>query len=265
MTFKESLLTCLRYKIVNLRDRASRSEYWWFFLFAFALQQVIGFLTVLPGGMYLTIAILLYVGWAQIAVTVRRLHDLNYSGKWLWFAYGPAFTGIFLMIYAGGLDPETLAAVEDGNVPENDLLTYGSFLTIIGFVLSFGVMILCAKAGTVGDNRFGPDPLQQRRNARQYQGFGQGQSFGQGYGQGFGQNQQNQQEQQWQQNQFGQNPNYDQNQEPRRERDDGLHEQDPWAQFEDRDAQFSQRDGEFGFNANAPENKEDDSEQNKRS
>ena len=135
--------------------------------------------------MYLTIAILLYVGWAQIAVTVRRLHDLNYSGKWLWFAYGPAFMGIFLMIYAGGLDPETLAAVEDGNVPENDLLTYGSFLTIIGFVLSFGVMILCAKAGTVGDNRFGPDPLQQRRNARQYQGFGQDQSFGQG--QSFGQ------------------------------------------------------------------------------
>lgn len=258
MTFKESLLTCLRYKIVNLRDRASRSEYWWFFLFAFALQQVIGFLTVLPGGMYLTIAILLYVGWAQIAVTVRRLHDLNYSGKWLWFAYGPAFLGIFLMIYAGGLDPETLAAVEDGNVPENDLLTYGSFLTIIGFVLSFGVMILCAKAGTVGDNRFGPDPLQQRRNARQYQGFGQDQSFGQGFGQ-------NQPDQQWQQNQFGQNPNYDHNQEPRRERDDEFYEQDPWGQFEERDAQFSQRDGEFGFNANAPEDKETYVDPKKRS
>mgnify|MGYP000190925275 CR=1 FL=1 len=60
----------------NFQGRASRSEYWWFYLFVF----VIGLIPIL--GLATLILII-----PQLAVTARRLHDINRSGWWvlLWF------------------------------------------------------------------------------------------------------------------------------------------------------------------------------------
>lgn len=247
MSLQQALLTCLYYKIVNFRDRAPRSEYWWFFLFAFVLQQVIGLFAALPGGLYIMITILLYVGWAQLAVTVRRLHDLNQSGHWLWIAYGPAFVGIALMMYRGALDPKMVEAIEAGTVQEDSLLMLGSLLSFVGLVLSFGVMAYCAKAGTVGANRFGPDPLRSQYNAQARAG-------------------QWSQSQSWQQQQQNQQPHDQQAHEQPQpfahdsQPDDGL---DPWAKLlQKQDEKNAAQRGDFGFNANAPENDADDSNAN---
>ena len=72
MTFDESLNTCFN-KFTTFEGRASRSEYWWFWLFTFAVSYV-------P-----------FVGWIAslaclipiIAAGVRRMHDTNHSGWWL--------------------------------------------------------------------------------------------------------------------------------------------------------------------------------------
>lgn len=232
ISFKQALLTCLYYKIVNFRDRATRAEYWWFFLFAFVVQQIIGLFSVLPGGIYIVITILLYVGWAQLAVTVRRLHDLNQSGHWLWLAYGPAFVGIALMMSRGALDPKMMEAIEAGTVPDDSLLMLGSLLSFVGLVLSFGVMVYCAKTGTVGNNRFGPDPLRpQYYEQANTEYWSQSQS--------------------WQQQQNQQQPSQSQSQQ-----DNGF---DPWGKFmQQQDQQNSAKRGDFGFNANALENDTDD-------
>lgn len=235
MTFKDALMACLRYKLFNLRDRATRSEYWWFMLFAFLLQQVVGLLVVLPFGVLLALAVTLYVGWAQIAVTVRRLHDLNHSGKWLFLAYVPAFAGVALLFSAGGLDPETLKSLEQGDMEGNKDLVLASYLTMFGFVLSFAIMLYCAKRGTIGPNRFGPDPLQMQQQGATSMGAG---SMGSGYGP-FGGSK----------NGAGLNGS---DAEPRYPEDAN----NPLAQYfkETQMGQYTQKDnGDFGFNANAPE------------
>jgi uncharacterized membrane protein YhaH (DUF805 family) len=64
-------------KYFVFEGRASRSEYWWWFLITFVIGIVAGFIN--PG---LPLIILIFLGIPTIALNARRLHDLNRSG-WL--------------------------------------------------------------------------------------------------------------------------------------------------------------------------------------
>ena len=72
MTFPDSIKTCFQ-KYVVFEGRASRSEFWWFWLACFVAGYIpfIGWIvalgTILP----------------NIAVGVRRIHDVGKSGWWL--------------------------------------------------------------------------------------------------------------------------------------------------------------------------------------
>ena len=88
MNFFDAIKVCF-VKYTNFSDRASRSEYWLFTLFLTILGLVVGFIEGAmgvpwdevwsPGSTVLTIVTLI----PALAVTVRRLHDLNKSGWWL--------------------------------------------------------------------------------------------------------------------------------------------------------------------------------------
>jgi len=76
MTFLKSIETCF-VKYADFNGRASRPEFWWFYLFniicwivAFAISPVI------------EIVVIAGLALPYIAVTARRLHDINKSG-WL--------------------------------------------------------------------------------------------------------------------------------------------------------------------------------------
>ena len=71
----ESIRTCFR-KYFVFSGRATRSEFWWFFLFALVSIIVVFFVPVV--GWVYAIAMQIPV----LAVMVRRLHDLNLSGWW---------------------------------------------------------------------------------------------------------------------------------------------------------------------------------------
>lgn len=66
---------------VNFEGRATRAEFWWFFLFNFIVGLIFGLFgkvgTILSG--IWSLAILL----PQLGLGVRRLHDINKSG-WYW-------------------------------------------------------------------------------------------------------------------------------------------------------------------------------------
>lgn len=129
MTFSESVRTCFK-KYVTFSGRATRSEFWWFVLFAWGgsillslvdsflfgttvvtengfsastntpiFSTIFGLATLLPG----------------LSVAVRRLHDINKSGWWYWIILVP----------------------------------------LIGFIV---LIVWFATDGTRGPNRFGPDP-----------------------------------------------------------------------------------------------------------
>ena len=119
---------------VNFRDRAPRSEYWWFVLFNIIVSIIVGLVEMKLG---LASGIMamgdgsmsasfaggpLSIIWALanilpgIGVSVRRLHDTDRSGWWLLIGLIPLIGAIVLLVF------------------------------------------MCSR-GTAGPNRFGPAPL----------------------------------------------------------------------------------------------------------
>lgn len=68
---------------VTFSGRATRSEYWWYYLFTLILSTIP---TILLGdllGASLSIGVSLVLFLPSIAVGCRRLHDIGKSGWWL--------------------------------------------------------------------------------------------------------------------------------------------------------------------------------------
>jgi uncharacterized membrane protein YhaH (DUF805 family) len=93
MTFLESIKTCFS-KYATFDGTASRSEYWWFFLFLFLasvffgvfsekLQLAFNLLTLLP----------------SLAAATRRLHDTDRSGWWQLLYLIPLIGWIVLIVF----------------------------------------------------------------------------------------------------------------------------------------------------------------------
>lgn len=104
MGFVEAVKTCFS-KAVTFEGRASRSEYWWFWLFGvlISIPNVVVFAVLMAKG-YAGFAILLSIvlyGWmwlASLSALVRRLHDTGRSGWWFWISFIP-FGFIVLLIF----------------------------------------------------------------------------------------------------------------------------------------------------------------------
>lgn len=119
-------------KYIVFSTRSRRSEYWWWTLFAILANLLLGWIPIVGQLLSLAIAI------PGIAVSVRRLHDIDRSGWWLLAPLVPA-----IALIAG-------AAMEL------------EILTIIGGLAVAGVYVMllvwfCSE-GTKGPNRFGDDP-----------------------------------------------------------------------------------------------------------
>ena len=93
MTFTESIRTCFR-KYADFNGRAARSEFWWWMLFnvlaAFVLSMFSERLAQL-----LSLVLLL----PNIAVSARRLHDIDRSGWWQLIGFVPLIGWIVLLFW----------------------------------------------------------------------------------------------------------------------------------------------------------------------
>jgi uncharacterized membrane protein YhaH (DUF805 family) len=90
--------------------RASRSEFWWFFLFYMIVNQILGTIAVAMDQPALIYAIILLVP-AYISVAARRMHDHGKSG---WFMLIPIYN---LVLFA--TDGEVMPNAH-GPVPTNE-------------------------------------------------------------------------------------------------------------------------------------------------
>ena len=100
MNFLESLRNCLTIKYCSVRGRASRSEYWWFLLFATVAGGVLEHLAEGSGSLSLVAGLAsLVLLPPQICVTSRRLHDIGKSGWWYLVSFIPLVGGILLLVW----------------------------------------------------------------------------------------------------------------------------------------------------------------------
>jgi uncharacterized membrane protein YhaH (DUF805 family) len=94
MDFKQAVIRCLRDKYVDFNGRASRPEYWWFFLACVIVGLVFNIIGLDMLGLLVNLALLL----PSLAVGARRLHDMGKSG-WFQLVWLIPFIGWAIMIY----------------------------------------------------------------------------------------------------------------------------------------------------------------------
>jgi len=92
VNFQESVKTCFT-KYADFNGRASRSEYWWFFLFVILASVATSLFSSILSGL-ISLATLL----PSIAAATRRLHDTNRSGWWQLIVLVPII-GLFGSLY----------------------------------------------------------------------------------------------------------------------------------------------------------------------
>ncbi len=115
MGFGDAVRSCLS-NYATFTGRAARSEYWYFVLFQVLASLVAGAISSAVELNLITTLVELALFLPSLAVSVRRLHDIDKSGWWLLLGFVPVIGWVFIIIWA------------------------------------------CTK-GSLGANRFGPDPM----------------------------------------------------------------------------------------------------------
>jgi uncharacterized membrane protein YhaH (DUF805 family) len=90
--FSQAVATCLR-KYADFSGRASRSEFWWFFLFQIIVMIVTGMMSDILNGIA-ALGLLL----PGLAVGARRLHDIGKSAWFLLLGLVPVL-GFLVLLY----------------------------------------------------------------------------------------------------------------------------------------------------------------------
>jgi len=109
MGFSQAITSCMG-KYANFQGRATRSEYWWFYLFQILLTwgaSIVGSLTLGDSGDMLSSLVSLALLLPSIAVGSRRLHDTGRSGWWQLLVF--TIIGIILLIVWLASDGEKAA------------------------------------------------------------------------------------------------------------------------------------------------------------
>ena len=114
MPFMGALKTCFKDKYFDFSGRASRSEFWWGYLGIILFQMSIGvvfsiaLLIAMSAGLeeevfwicWCCVGVPICIGIVipYLAASVRRLHDVGYSGWWMLINFVP-FGGIILLVW----------------------------------------------------------------------------------------------------------------------------------------------------------------------
>ena len=92
MNFVESIQSGFR-NYTNFHGRAPRSEYWYFHLFVFLATMA----SVLTGPLLIGVMLVLLI--PTLAVNIRRLHDIDRSGWWIFIVWIPLVGAIILLVW----------------------------------------------------------------------------------------------------------------------------------------------------------------------
>lgn len=104
ITFQEAVRRALTVNYCNFSGRSSRSEYWWYALFLFILNFVLGFILNAIFSQGTASIISGIVGLALflpgLGLSVRRMHDIGNSGWWVLINLIPVIGWIYFIYLA---------------------------------------------------------------------------------------------------------------------------------------------------------------------
>ena len=100
MEFPQAVKTCLQEKYVKFSGRASRSEFWYFYLFSVILGLFAnaGMYLSQSAGLFLSSVIYLAIYLPIMEATVRRLHDIDKSGWYILIGLIPILGWIYMIV-----------------------------------------------------------------------------------------------------------------------------------------------------------------------
>lgn len=151
MDFPTAVRTCLTQKYATFQGRASRSEYWWFFL-AVLIGAVVT--QLIWGLLYLIYALAIIC--PVLAVGFRRLQDTGRPG---WYIVIPF--GISLLASLMAPDVPTEEAMAAGQMPDFGNLALFSILAIVQLIISLVFLWWLTRPSQPETNAYGPPPTPQ--------------------------------------------------------------------------------------------------------
>ncbi len=142
--------------LVSPRGRINRFDYnvkfWLLLLFIYVVAAIVDMsylgtssLTEAQKGIATNLVNIVFL-WPTIAIFIKRLHDLNWSGWWMLVIYGGLLIGLFTL-FSFVL-----------SVRLNGMILSVVFMFVVGVV---PLVLLSCLRGTIGSNRFGLDPNDQ--------------------------------------------------------------------------------------------------------
>ncbi len=146
-----------KYALLQFEGRLRRSHFWIGFLIIFGINVVLGWIPLI--GLLASLATI----WANVAISVKRLHDMGKSG---WFVLAPYAIGAVLGIIGtvmmiGGIAASGMneAYVENNPAAVLGLMgpAFGLFALagLVGFAFLLWIGLVDSQPG---ENRYGPNP-----------------------------------------------------------------------------------------------------------
>lgn len=168
----QHFVDCFRYNYFNFSGRARRREYWGFMLFwyiMFIVLILIGFSTSFDATVYSPRALYMHIPFIAllslaflvsiipgIAVLVRRLHDVGFSGWWMLAPIAIRLLSILV------LAPSILGF----SIAPSTMVISSIIFNILQALVSIGLLILLVMDSQHGPNKYGEDPKAAERPAQ---------------------------------------------------------------------------------------------------
>ena len=159
------LLTTLK-KSFTFKGRATRKEFWLFVITAYIINLFLGGIAAgmgkitdvlaIPFAVVLLLLDIFFI-FPTISVAVRRLHDLNLTGFWLWYL-SPLGLAIVFMVNLLNLDNSCNSVMEKVNKTCTTWVSWLFLPLFWWFGAPIALFLLFLYKGKEEDNDFGPNP-----------------------------------------------------------------------------------------------------------